>query len=126
MNVGDVFRLPDWAGGHINVVLEICADGSVITCNFTDCLTHSDWTCIVEVGEHPSITKKSAVNYRQAEYCEAGTAVEALERLIESRKQPLSPELLAKMRQGALDSPRTSDKIKAALRAKDEEGNQSK
>jgi hypothetical protein len=126
MKAGDVFHLPDWAGGHINVALEVCADGSVITCNFTDYATHSDWTCIIEVGEHPSITKKSVVNYRQAQYCESGTAVEALERLIDSRKQPLSPELLARIRQGALDSPRTSDKIKDALRPKNEKGNQSK
>jgi hypothetical protein len=117
MKAGDVFHLPDFAGGHYNFVLEVCADGSVITCNFTDCLYHSDWTCVVEVGEHDCITKKSVVNYRQADYCEAGESVEALERLIESRKQPLSAELLAKIRQGALNSPRTSDKIKNALKA---------
>ena len=118
MKTGDVFHLPDFAGGHHNFVLEVCADGAVITCNFTDCLYHSDWTCTVEVGEHSCITKKSVVNYRQAIYYEPGTAVEALERLIESRKEPLSPELLARIRKGALDSPRTSDKIKNALKVK--------
>jgi len=100
MKAGDVFHLHDFAGGHYNFVLEVCADGAVITCNFTDYLYHSDWTCLVEAGEHPNITKKSAVNYQRAEYCETEMQVKAMENLIESRKEPLSPELLARIKRG--------------------------
>jgi hypothetical protein len=116
MKPGDTFYLPDYAGGHINFVLEVVADGSVITCNFTDYANHSDKTCIVEIGEHPKITKKSAVNFRKADHCECGEPLEALERLIGNKYlEPLDAGLLAKIRQAALDSPRTSDIIKEIL-----------
>lgn len=117
MKAGDTFYLPDWSGGHINFVIEAFPDGSVITCNFTENTRGSDKTCIVQQGEHPSITKPSVVNYAKAHHCEAGTPINALERLIESHKDPLSPELLAKVRKGALDSPRTSDRIKLLLKS---------
>lgn len=118
MKPGDVFHLPDFMGGHINFVLEVLPDGSVITCNFTDFLYHPDHTCVVEIGEHSSITKKSVVHFRKAEYCASGMAVEALERLIDSYKPSLHPDLLARIRRAALDSPYTSDKIKQALKQK--------
>lgn len=115
MKAGDVFYLPDWTGGHINFAIEVFPDGSVITCNFTENTRGSDKTCVVLPGEHPNITKTSVVNFAKAHHCEAGEPFRALERLIESHKPPLGPELLAKIRKGALDSPRTPDKIKLAL-----------
>jgi hypothetical protein len=118
MKAGDTFHLPDFAGGHPNFALEVFSDGSAITCNFTDYANHSDKTCIVEAGEHPIVTKKSVVNFAKAHHCGAGMPMEALSRLAKIHKDPLSPELLARIRQGALDSPRTSDIIKEALRAK--------
>lgn len=118
MKAGDAFYLPDWSGGHINFAIEVFPDGSVITCNFTNHTRTSDKTCVVVQGEHPSITKTSVVNFAKAHHCEAGIPLESLKKLIESHKPPLSAELLARIRQGALDSPRTPDKIKDALVAK--------
>lgn len=115
MKAGDAFYLHDWGGGHLNFAIEVFPDGSVITCNFTECTRGSDQTCIVLPGEHPSITKKSVVNFRKAHHCGAGTPFESLQRLIESHKPPLNSALLARIRQGALDSPLTPDKIKQAL-----------
>ena len=126
MKAGDTFHLPDFAGGHINFVLEVFEDGSVITCNFTD-YAYIDKTCVVDATEHPNVTKKSVVNFKKAHHCEDGWPKEALERLIGGNyKKPLSPELLARIRKAALDSPHTSDEIKAALKAKDEKTNQSR
>jgi hypothetical protein len=122
MNVGDAFYLPDFAGAHINFVLDVLSDGSVIICNFTDYNNHTDKTCVVEVGEHPNITKKSVVNFRKTDHCEAGARIEILVGLIAAyNKEPLDPlsaKLVARIRQGALDSPRTPDKIKNALQGK--------
>jgi hypothetical protein len=126
MKAGDTFHLPDFAGGHINFCLEAFDDGSVITCNFTD-YAHIDKACVVDAGEHPDVTKKSVVNFKKAHHCEDGQPKEALERLIGGKyKKPLNPDLLARIRKAALDSPHTSDDIKAALKAKDEKANQSR
>src|SRR5579859_1967115 len=119
MKAGDVFDLSDFAGGHPNFVLEVFADESVITCNFSDYNQKCDKTCVVEVNEHECIKKKSVVYYRKAHHCQAGTPLEALERLIKRRyTSPLGEALLARIRQGALDSPQTADDIKTALKEK--------
>jgi len=49
-------------------------------------------------------------------YDSASDELTRLERLIEKRFEPLSHELLARVTQGALDSPQTPDKVKAALK----------
>jgi hypothetical protein len=116
MNVGDAFYLPDYGGRHLNFVLEVFPDGSALICNFTDYRTHIDKTCIIEIREHSGITKRSVVNFRQAYLCECGMPMDALARQIEENLEPLSAILLAKIRKAALDSPHTSDNIKALLR----------
>jgi hypothetical protein len=120
MKVGDVFDLPDYGGGHTNFALEVFADGSAIICNFTDYVhRNSDKTCVVEIGEHPCITKKSVVNFIKSDHCQDGVPMDALLRLVtRHHKDPLSPALLARIRQAALDSIRTPDVIKTALRTK--------
>lgn len=119
MKAGDTFHLPDCAGGHVNFALEVFPDGSVITCNFTDYSGHADKTCVVEIAEHSCITKRSVVNFRKADHCQSGEPIEALSRLINNNyKEPLSAELLARIREGALASRYTSDVIKNALRNK--------
>ncbi len=115
MNAGDVFHLPDWFGGHFNFILEVLPDGSVIICNFTELKAYSDRTCVVTIGEHECITKDSVVYYAEAYLCKTEDQMGALERQISSRKAPLSADLLARVRQGALDSPHTPEYIKDLL-----------
>jgi hypothetical protein len=116
MKPGDAFILPDAFGKHLNVVLAVTKDGSVVHCHFTTRHRRSDPTCIIQPGEHPFIVRETAVRYDQAQICEAGPALEALERSIERKFEPLSAELLTRVRKGALDSPQTPDKIKTALK----------
>jgi hypothetical protein len=95
---------------------EVLPDGSAIICNFTELKRYSDKTCIVKVDEHECIKKDSVVYYAEAYHCETEMQIEALERQIASRKEPLSPELLARFKRGALDSPHTPDYIKDLLK----------
>jgi len=119
MNVGDAFYLPDYGGRHINFVLEVLADESVIVGNFTDYNTHFDKTCVVEIGEHPAITKKSVVNFRSAYHCECGMPMDALKRQIEQNLPPVSATLLAKIKKAAQSSRHISGKIRDLLRGQD-------
>jgi hypothetical protein len=116
MNAGEVFHLPDWFGGHFNFVLKVLEDGSIIICNFTERKRYSDTTCVVSVGEHECITKESVAYFEKAYCCPPGDPLAALERQISGRKAPLSPELLARLRQGALASRHTPEYIKDHLR----------
>lgn len=116
MKAGDTFILPDAFGKHLNAVLAVTRDDSIVLCHFTSRTRRSDPTCIIQPGEHPFIVRETAVRYDQALICESGPALEALERSIEKRFEPLSKELLARVIKGALDSPQTPDKVKQALR----------
>ena len=54
------------------------------------------------------------MRYDQAYMC-SGDGLAALDRIIIKRLEPLSADLLDKIRRGALASPQTPDKIKTAL-----------
>jgi hypothetical protein len=114
MKAGDVLHLPDWWGGHFNFVLEVLDDGSVVLCNFTERKRYSDMTCIVKIDEHECIKKESVAYFAKAYVCKPGPGIEALERSA-SPKPPLSPELLARLRQGALESPHTPEGLRELL-----------
>jgi hypothetical protein len=116
MKPGDTFILPDAFGNHLNTVLAVLEDGSVVHCHFTTRIRRSDTTCIIRPGEHPFFKSESCVRYDQTQICRAGPQLDALERLIEKRFEPLNDELLARVKQGALDSPQTPDKVKVALK----------
>jgi hypothetical protein len=115
MNAGDVFLLPDGIGNHLNCVLAVLDDDSVILCHFTTRQRRSDTTCIIQPGEHSFFDRETVLRYDQAHVC-SGEGLAALERLIMKRFEPLGADLLARVIRGALDSPQTPDKIKALLR----------
>lgn len=115
MNAGDAFLLPDAFGVHLNIILAVLEDGSLIVCHFTTRRRYSDTTCIIHPGEHPFVIVETVVKYDQAHQCPAGSGVAAFESLMK-RCDPLSAELFKRVFQGALDSPQTPDKIKNILR----------
>jgi hypothetical protein len=115
MIAGDTFVLPDWTGPHLHIVLAVLADGSLILCHLTTRRAYSDPTCFLQQGDHSFVKVETSVRYDQAYLC-AGDGIQALERIIVKRFEPLSAALLQRVRQGALDSPQTPDKIKTALR----------
>ena len=118
MNAGDTFLVPDAIGTHLYCVLALLDDDSVVLCHFTTRRRFSDPTCIVYKGEHEFFVEpESAVRYDQVHNC-SGEGLAALERMIMKRLAPLSAELLARVRKGALDSPQTPDKMKEMLKPK--------
>jgi hypothetical protein len=97
-------------------VLAVLDDGSVVTCHFTTCHRGSDRACVIKAGEHPFFTKpETCVRYDQVQVL-SEEALEALERLITKRLEPLRAELLERVRQGALTSAQTPDKVKNLLK----------
>lgn len=116
MNAGDTFVVPDAFGKHLNIVVAVLTDGSIIHCHITTLYPRSEKTCVIKKGEHPFVKHESVVRYGAIQHCTAGEALEALERCIEKRFEPVSEELLNRVREGALNSPQTSDIIKHLLR----------
>jgi hypothetical protein len=115
MNPGDTFLLPDAIGVHLYFVLAKLPDDTLIFCHCTTARKHTDSTCLILPGEHEFALRETAVQYCSAFEC-SGAGLEALERSIIKPLSPFSKALLARVKQGALDSPQTSDKIKALLK----------
>jgi hypothetical protein len=115
MNAGDTFLIPDGITTHLNFVIAVLADGSLVICHFTTRRSRSDPTCIVQTGEHPFIDRETAIRYDQAYICTADH-IGNLNGVITKQLEALSQALLARIRQGALDSPQTPDPIKERLR----------
>lgn len=116
MRVGDTFRLKAVISDHIWLVA-YCQDGKAVGFNFTTRWPNTpDTTCIVTPAEHPDLQHESVIAYQHAVLWE-GTTIETLERHgIHKYLNPVSPELLRRIRQGAVDSAFTPNNIKALLR----------
>jgi len=116
MNDGDTYLMPDAIGTHLYCVLGVLEDGSIIVCHLTTNRRHSDPTCIIKPGEHTFVKQYTCVAYFSAYICSAGDQLAAFERQIRKPFEPLSDALLARMRQGAIDSIETPDVVKNAIR----------
>jgi len=88
---------------HLQIVL---SDPSlnrdkVIIANFSELKPYKEQNCIVEIGEHPYITKRSCVPYRFASIMPLALLEDRESRGFIERQQPLSKELLNRVLFGA-------------------------
>jgi hypothetical protein len=115
MNASDTFLIPSDIGTHLNIVLGVLPDGSLIITHLTSRRRYSDATCVIQPGEHPFVKQETVARYDQTHICPQ-ERIPNLEGVITKRLDPLSPALLARMQQGALASPQTPENIKALLK----------
>lgn len=88
---------------------------NVLFVNLTTWKTEKDESCILDRGDHPFITHKSIINYADARV----TSIANLAKLHELnqiyRKEPLSPAILARIRQGLRISPHSIHRHKKLM-----------
>jgi len=108
MNAGDTLVIPEpdtSYDSHLWMVISDPAQSDeCLIVNFTSWRADKDQACVVEVGEHPYLTGKTCINFRDAKLCKLSD----LEILISSRRlkahAPLSPALLNKIRDAVPES----------------------
>jgi len=111
--------------GHLWVVISNpAADGSVLMVNFTSWHEHvdndktCDETCIMEVGDHPSITHRTVVYYAKRRDVTAAHQEAMLKNpSLAPSGAPVSTELLRRIQEGALESDFVSERQKKAVAA---------
>ena len=96
-------------------------DGSVIVANFTSHHPSRKASCgehctVVNPGEHPYPKRPSCIFHEGIRVETQQDIMEGIERPFR-RGDPLSPELLARIQLGIIDSPDTPPAIKNAIRA---------
>src|ERR1035437_8665807 len=63
---GTVFQLIPEGGNHFWVVISKEKNGMVLAVNTTDSQKCPDSPCFLQIGDHPAITKPTAIIYRKA------------------------------------------------------------
>ena len=118
MNLRDTFLNLVGPHEHLWVVTTLPTDaGEVAIFNFTTRHPGSgrDDTCIVRPGEHPFLKRESIVAYGLGKMLPVDAANQ--NRYYFDFRQPISPALLARIQQGALESEHTPLKLQVVVRA---------
>lgn len=66
--LGDTFRLSNpGVDPHLHIIISDPSvnPNTIVTANFTSWRSDKDQSCIVEIGEHSQITRRSCVDYRR-------------------------------------------------------------
>ena len=108
MNAGDTFIIPMPGTSYDSHLWMLISDPQAgefgVIVNFTSWRADKDQACIVEPGDHPYVSKRTCVNFKDAKK----RKLIDLESLISSRNlknsAPLSASLLAKIRNAVLES----------------------
>lgn len=91
-------------------------DGKALMVNITSAKPHSDRTTVLQVGDHPFITRESVVNYGDAVLTDILHLEKAITSGLGTQREDVSAELLERLRSGLLASPRTKNSLKDYLR----------
>ncbi len=108
MTAGDTFIIPlpeTSYDSHLWMLISDPSQGDeCVIVNFTSWRADKDQACVVEPGEHPYVSKRTCVNFKDAKRCKTGD----LDKLVASKNlknaAPLSVELLAKIRSAVSES----------------------
>lgn len=98
---------------HPWIVISEVVDGKVLTVNITDEDNCPGSPCILEIGEHQSVTKRSAIYYKLFRERDALALEKALAKKIGINLCPdVSPALLARIITGMKASREVRDAVK--------------
>lgn len=74
-----------------------------------------DESCVIEASEHDFVKYKTYVNYRDAKIVGVEKLVDVENRNLLTRKEPLSEDLLSRIRAAASESPHLPNKVRRFL-----------
>jgi len=110
MAPGDTFITTDPStarDAHLWVIVSEPAqdEDRIVILNLTTAAKHHDKTCILAVGDHPFISRESAINYGQGYVLSRATLEAQLNRRRIESRQPVTAAALQRNREGAGVSP---------------------
>lgn len=117
IGAGSTLYITDGAGPHLWLVLSDPVGGAVRGWVVTVMIvTHKKWsddTVILQPGDHPFVRHESSVNYSTACERKVDLILRQMHRNRCELRETLDGEILARVQQGLLDSPRTVNAIRA-------------
>jgi hypothetical protein len=123
---GSTLLIPSGSDGnpeglHLFVILtDRCNEGMHLLVNFATVRPdrYVDQTCIVEAGEHEFLKAKSFVHYRHARTDRAELLTKCVDGWTFKPKDPVSADLLERIRAGVAASPQTARRVKTYFEGK--------
>ena len=94
-------------------------EGRILLVNMTTKREGSDLSCVLSPGDHPCVKHESVVEYGRALYTTVASLEMQMRKLPDLFKPdvPASPELLRRLREGALRSPHLEPMYKQLVKA---------
>lgn len=119
MKAGDTFRFSERVkDDHLWMIIsepDRNPDAPLVIVSFTTFRLSNDPSCIVLPGDHPFLTRETCVYYRGARFAQRGTFDRCVACGDIIPEDPLSPEILARVREGAARSPYIREGIRKLL-----------
>jgi hypothetical protein len=120
LTCGDTFLIPETTSGveHLYIVLTNPEPGTgrAVCVNLTGRQLDSDATVVVNVGEHPFVSKESVVFYQKAKALDMNKVEAALKakmsRIVCKQHQPCSQAFLSRVQKGLLASKSSPHDVK--------------
>ena len=119
MQPGDtfLFNLDPGEMRHLWIVIAK-QSGQVAIVNFTSKTPDSmDDSCIITADEHPFVVRDTVVNYRLGKMGDDSALEGAKAHGLLEIQEPVSPEILRRIQEGALASPYAAQKIQQTVQA---------
>lgn len=109
MSGGDTFQLVNCADQHLWIIISDPSLNAehVLFVNITTHDPREDQTVILVVGDHSFIQHRSCVRYSGARVCSDANLETLKSTNLLNLHEPVDPPLLQRLRDGAIDSPRT-------------------
>lgn len=118
MKAGDVFRLVKGADKHAKVVISDPQDypDNVLFVGMTSWDAREDHSCILLPGDHSTVFHRTCISYSRGNAKASNRDLDAMVKIgLLQVFEPVSPEVLARIRNGAMDSIRTPKDFKEML-----------
>lgn len=105
---------PGWDHLHF-VVSPAAANGDVVVANLTTRRQHSDTTCVVHPGDHPSVAQPSVVSYFHSRVVSRDHLANLLAQGTLQPRPPLSLQLLERVVRGFEDSEDVPESVRVEM-----------
>ena len=114
IDCGDTFYASDDEDvePHLHVVVTPPHNGEVVTVSITTLHKKSETLVVLNVGDHPFIKWKSVMSYRNSRIRTVADIDTAVQDGLATKKEPVSSELLRRIRMGLRDSEFTPNGVR--------------
>ena len=119
MNAGETFHAPspDSSIKHLWIAVTVPdANGNQVIVNVSKQGEGKDQSCILNVGDHPWLSRESIIFYAEAKITNAGAVSSAAKGRVIEYDAEVTADALTRIREGALVSPHTPGKVLAMIK----------